>query len=141
MCKDHVLKQYFVFYWFISNWRIFILLIGIYLKIYSTTIFHTDFRVDYPKKNFVYLRHLTLLRNRNVPISHTIDRAPFNGKLSFLYFWVRTLPIYGWPIASHAEQLVRLSHFNPSGVAPFRLQTLFSLYMFIYSFYEKRRRV
>lgn len=115
MYYGHMLKEYDVLYRLISNWRIFVLLIYVYLKMYSTTIFYINFWVGLSTKDFSCLEHSKLLSSRNASISQTIDRALFNGRRSFLYFWVRIFHMCGWPMAGHVER-----EFNAYYVSPDR---------------------
>ncbi len=48
-----------------------------FLKMYCTTLIHTNLRVDYPEKDFACSKHIKLMRNGNVPF-HTLSTLLFS---------------------------------------------------------------
>ena len=101
--KDHLLKEHFVLCQLIFNRRVFVFLINVFFK--------DLFGYPHPYKSLSWLPwerfHVLKIYKADQKwkhiISYTIDLALLNGKLSFVYFRVRTFLIDGWPLAGHAD--------------------------------------
>ncbi len=131
--KDHLLKERFVFYQLIFNRRVFIFVIHVFFK----DVLHYSHSYKslswLPWERFRVFKTYKADQEWKRAISYTIDFALFNGKLSFLYFRVRTLLINGWPLAGHAHIVPKNQYNSRFNHTTFynKLSIQFSLPLFI----------